>query len=37
MDPKWRILASTFQDGDNRNGQIREAEKCKWTLRKRKE
>ena len=29
MDPKWRILASAFQDGDNRSEQVIEAEKCR--------
>lgn len=29
MDPKWRILASAFQNGDNRNEQVREAEQCR--------
>lgn len=34
MDPKWRILASAFQDGENRNEQVSEAEKCKTDFEK---
>ena len=29
MDPKWRILADTFQGGDQEQGQASQAQKCR--------